>query len=269
MFLTLKVLGVIALLLSLLLWWKRDFIRKAATSGYLPDPPSGFGRWFARRYCQALVGWQVGAVEVIGAENLKTDGPTLIAPNHGHFIDPMLFPLILDKPARFMAAQGVFQTGGGLMALMAAAGGAFAVNLNKGQGSDAADAAVKVLTTGQLLVMFPEGYAWLDGGVRPFKKGAVRITRRVAAALGRPAYIVPAYVRYGAYPGQHILKWSSPVQFALLFLLARFFRKGATVVFGKPIRTDELPADDTEATEFLRQKVLELDPLQRTAPTEA
>lgn len=264
MFLTLKVIGVIALLLVLLAWWKRDYIKKISTSGHLTPPPGGFSRWFARQYCRGLVGWQVGKVKVIGAENLNVPGPILIAPNHGHFIDPMLFPLILERPARYMAAQGVFQAAGGLMSLIAAGGGAFPVNLTRGKGGDAADSAVLVLVSGQILVLFPEGFAWLDGHVDKFKKGAVRITRRAAAELGKPCYIVPTYIRYGAYPGASILRWSSPVQFAILFLLAGFFRKGATVVFGKPISTDELPADDTEATEFLRNKVLELDPLQRT-----
>lgn len=261
MLFALKVFAVVLLLLGLLAWWKRDYIRKVSTSGYLSGPPGGFARWFARRYCRALVGWQVGNVTVVGAENLKAaPGPILIAPNHGHFIDPMLFPLILDGPARFMAAQGLFQAAGGLMSLLAAPCGAFAVDLTRGKGAGAADAAVEVLTSGQTLVMFPEGWAWLDGHVDKFKKGAVRIVRRAATELGRPCFIIPVFIRYGRYPGTRILRWSSPVQFLILFLLARFFRKGATVVFGKPISTEELPADDTEATDLLRQKVLELDP---------
>jgi 1-acyl-sn-glycerol-3-phosphate acyltransferase len=265
LFFTLKVLGVLLSIMFLVAWWKRDYIRKVSQSGFLAAPPSGFALWFARRYCQALVDWQVGKVQVEGIENLQVDGPMLIAPNHGHFIDPMLFPLILGRPARFMAAQGVFEAAGGLMSLLAAPCGAFAVNLNPGKGAKAADAAVEVLTTGQTLVMFPEGYAWLDGHVDKFKKGAVRIIRRTAVALGRTCYIVPVYIRYGRYPGERLLRWSPAVQYMLLFLLARFFRKGATVVFGKPISSDELPADDAEATDLLRQKVLELDPQRNVA----
>lgn len=261
----LKIVGLFALVLLLIAWWKRDYIRKVSASGFLSAPPGKFALWFARRYCSALVGWQVGKIKVIGAENLETPGPKLMAPNHGHFIDPMLFPVILGKPARFMAAQGVFQAAGGLMSLLAAPCGAFAVNLEKGKGGDAADAAVNVLTSGQDLVMFPEGWAWLDGHVDKFKKGAVRIARRAAEQLGQECFIVPVFIRYGRYPGPRVLRWSPSMQYAILFLLARFFRKGATVVFGKPISTAELPADDAVATELLRQKVLELDPQSSTA----
>ena len=258
-------LACVALALAVLRWLKRDYIKKVSTSGYLADPPAGISAWFARRYCQALVGWQVGKVTVIGAENLNTPSAKLIVANHGHFIDPILFPVILDVLPRTMAAQALFQAAGGLVSLLAAPGGAFAVDLTKGKGGEAADAAVKVLTTGQTLVIFPEGWAWLDGHVEQFRKGAVRIGRRAAAELGQPCYYVPSYIRYGRYPGKQILRLPPPLQYLILYSLACFFRRGVTVVIGKPISTADLPADDTVATEFLRQKVLELDPLRQTA----
>ena len=93
----------------------------------------------------------------MGREHLGTPAPRIIAANHVHWIDPFLLGFVLDAPARYMAARAVFRFGGGLGALVVAPWGAFCADLRTGRGSGAIAAAITALTSGQTVVMFPEG----------------------------------------------------------------------------------------------------------------
>lgn len=256
-----------ALLIAIFVWWWlprwrsiKQYIKLCSTCGYLPDPPSEAALRRMRRLSRLLLWIQVGKVHVIGEENLNPPGPMIIAPNHGHSVDPAPFSLLLKEPARYMAARGVFTFGGGLGALMAAPCGAFAADLTPGKGGPAREAAVKVLSTGQRLVMFPEGWAWMTGKVGEFKKGAVRIAKEASLKLGAPTYIVPVFMKYGGHPGDWILKFPPPAQYLIVLLMFPFYRRGLTMVIGKPICSNDLPDDAAKATEVLRNTVMSLDP---------
>lgn len=121
-------------------------------------------------------------------------------------------------------------------------------------------AATKVLTTGQNLVLLPEGLTNMEPTMLPFKDGAVRIIKQAAKELGRDVWIMPAYMRYGAYPGKWIQKLPRPIQYTLTMLLFPFYRRGVKVVIGKPIAASQFAADDAEATLQLRHAIEALDP---------
>lgn len=238
----------------------RQYIRNVETCGFLPPPPTPKAVRFLVRVSKILAFIQVGKVKIEGAENLDgLDGPTIVTPNHPHWADTVVMPIVMNRPARYMAAKGVFTFGGGLGALLVGPVGAFAADLEKGKGGPAREAAVKLTSEGQILVMFPEGWAYLDGITREFKKGSVRIVREASAKTGKTGYLIPTHLRYGKYPGSWILKVPPPLEYFLLLLLAPIYRRGVTVVIGKPIPTTELPADDAAATEYLKQRVLALD----------
>src|SRR6202040_197590 len=95
---------------------------------------------------------------------------------------------------------------------------AFCADLRPGKGARAATAGVRVLTSGQTLVMFPEGWAHLDGITRRFKRGAVHIARAAAAQLGHAVPIVPVYLRHGVHPGPWINRLNPRLQFLLVAL---------------------------------------------------
>ncbi|MBZ0186075.1 MAG: 1-acyl-sn-glycerol-3-phosphate acyltransferase [Candidatus Obscuribacterales bacterium] len=241
----------------------RRYIKNVQTCGYLPPPPTKRGLFALKLLSRLLIFIQVGRVKIKGMENLaKLDGEAyLVAPNHPHFADVAVLPIVMEgRPARYMAARGVFTFGGGLGALMFGPMGAFAVDLTKGKGGPAKEAAISVITGGQRLVMFPEGWAYLDGVMGEFKKGAVRIAREASESLSRETYLLPVFLRYGKYPGSWIRKIPPPAEYFFFMLLLPVFRRGVTVVIGEPIPTSSLPEDDLEATELLKQQVIALDP---------
>lgn len=253
-------------------WWLprwralRGKLRLACRCGHLPPPPTEGAIRVMRIIARGLVWLQVGKIEVSGRENLECDSPKLIAPTHGHYLDPFVIALLLRDRPRCMAARGLLRFGGGLGALFLSPCGAFCVDLDSGKGIPAFHSAIRVLSSGQTLVMFPEGWAHMDGVVGPFKRGAVSIARMAAARLGRPLSIVPVYLRYGAYPGRWINKLPPPLQYLIVFLGLVCFRRGVRVVVGKPLLSSELPERATLATRELRKALLALDPQGRQGP---
>lgn len=244
----------------------RAYIDELSTCGCLPPPPSPRAVRFLYNFARVVTWIQVGKVKTIGLENLNLPGPKMVTPNHPHYVDPGVIVLLLNRqPARYMAARGVFRFGFGLGSLIAAPTGAFPVDLTPGKGGPAREAGVRVLTSGQTLVMFPEGWAYLDGSLGPFKKGAVRIARQAARQLKDTVHIVPVYLRYGRYPGSWIKKLSPPLEYLFVFLMSWYYRRGVTAVIGKPISSSDLPADDAAATELLKQRIVALDPAQGQA----
>jgi len=238
----------------------RAYIAEVSACGCLPPPPSKRAVNFLYRFAQVVTWIQVGKVKVVGQENLNVPGPKIITPNHPHYVDPGVIVLLLNRqPARYMAARGVFTFGRGIGSLLAGPTGAFPADLTPGKGGPAREAGVHVLISGQTLVMFPEGWAYLDGSLGTFKKGAVRIAREAALQLKDAVHIVPVHLRYGRYPGSWIKKIPPQIEYLLVFLMSWYYRRGVTAVIGKPIPVCTLPADDAAATELLRQRIISLD----------
>jgi 1-acyl-sn-glycerol-3-phosphate acyltransferase len=237
-----------------------EYVCQLETCGFLPDTPTRKDVKRLQKIARAIAFIQVGRIKIKGRKNLKVRGPHMVISNHPHYADVVsILPIVMNGPARYMLARGVFTSLFGLGGFLAGAFGAFAVDIEKGKGGPAREVAVQVLTSGQRLVMFPEGWAWLDGEMREFHRGASMIAKEAAATLGRKTYIVPVHLRYGRYPGQWITKLPAGLQYLLVFLMFWRYRRGVTVTVGKPIPSTKLPRDDVEATEFLRQSVLNLN----------
>lgn len=238
----------------------RHYAAAMQDPGHLPPPPTDDGQRWMMRLSRALCWLFVGKIEVTGSEHLQglPTKSVIITPNHPSPYDVVVLPAVIDQKARYMAALGVMQALGGVGGLVVGPLGAFAANLDRGKGAPAFRAAIRVLTSGQSLVMWPEGWTYLDGKIGPFKKGAVRIAKQSAAELGEPTYIVPVSLTYGKYPGAKIMRLPIKLQYLLLVAGFPFFRRGVKVVIGKPIASNALPENDTEATELLKTTIVAL-----------
>ncbi len=266
-------IGVLLALIAIWVAWRyskplrqraRQYSKQVSTCGFLAPPPTPQAVRRLLRWAKTLAFIQVGKIKIEGRENLENiPGPHIVTPNHPHWVDVAALPILMNGPARYMAAQGVFTFMGGLGGLLVGPVGAFCADLTRGRGFPALEAAIRVLTSGQRLVMFPEGWAYLDGKLGEFKKGAVRIAREASKQLGQTTYIVPVNLRYGKYPGSWITKLPPPVEYALIFALFIFYRRGLTMVVGKPIPIHDFSPDDAAATEQLKQAIIALDPIRK------
>lgn len=238
----------------------RQYAAKMMVNGYLPPAPSDKAHSIMVRICRVLCWIFIGKIEVHGAENLKGIGSNsyIVTPNHPSPYDVVLLPVVHPRKSRYMAAQGVMQALGGLGGLLVGPFGAFGVNLDRGKGGRALRSAVFCIGTGQVLVMWPEGWTYLDGEMRPFKRGAVRIAKDGAIINEFDTKIVPVGINYARLPGKTIMRLPIKLQYLALVLAFPFFRKGVTVVFGKPIASSDLPECDRQASAYLQEKVQEL-----------
>ncbi|MBX9686104.1 MAG: 1-acyl-sn-glycerol-3-phosphate acyltransferase [Candidatus Obscuribacterales bacterium] len=240
----------------------REYARKMQESGYLPPPPTDRGQRRLLRLARLITFIQVGRLEIRGKEKLENiPGAFMVTPNHPHYADLAVMPLVLQRKARYMAAKGVMTAFGGWGGVLAGPMGGFAADLTPGKGGAARETAVRIMTDGSLpLVLFPEGWTYLDGSGGPYKKGAVRIVKAAASETGKETYLLPVHLEYGKYPGKWITKLNPRLEYLLMLLLFWNYRRGCTITIGKPIAASELPKDDAEATEMLRQRILSLKP---------
>ncbi len=116
---------------------------------------------------------------VEGLENLPEDGAAILASNHLSFSDSIFLPLVAPRRITFMAKQEYF-TGTGVKGRLTAA---FFRGINQvpvdrsgGAASQAAiDTALRILSSGELLAIYPEGTRSPDGQLYRGKVGVARM----------------------------------------------------------------------------------------------
>jgi len=117
-------------------------------------------------------------VEIQGAEHVPAEGPVVLAANHSSFLDPILIALGVPRPIRYMTFHTYVKMP--VLGWLIRAFGAFPV-YQTGMDKQAVATALKVLKSGQPLVIFPEGSLTRDGRLQKGKLGAARIAVRGGA----------------------------------------------------------------------------------------
>ena len=119
-------------------------------------------------------------LELVGVEHIPVSGPLIITPNHQTYADPPLVTIPVRRPVHYMAWSRLFEVPvfGRFIRLLRA----FPVQLASAD-PRAAREAVRLLRSGQIVMIFPEGGRSPDGGVRRFRPGAFRLAVSVAAPV--------------------------------------------------------------------------------------
>ena len=154
----------------------------------MPTPVLNLLRLALRAVCRAYFG-----LELIGVEQIPASGPLIITPNHQTFADPPLVTIPVLRPVHYMAWSRLFAVPvfGRFIRLLRA----FPVQVESAD-PRAARAAVRLLRSGQAVMIFPEGERSPDGGVRRFKPGAFRL----AVSLGAPVLPVTIDGGHASWP---------------------------------------------------------------------
>ncbi|MGH9940346.1 MAG: lysophospholipid acyltransferase family protein [Blastocatellia bacterium] len=121
------------------------------------------------------------SVESHGAENVPEDGAVIIAGNHPSYLDPLLVGLPIKRTIRFMAWDALFKVP--LIGQIIKAMGAFPVDIRKGRGEAAFHQAVRVLSGGEALGVFPEGQRSEQAAMGDLRTGVARLAIETGAPI--------------------------------------------------------------------------------------
>lgn len=196
----------------------------------------------AKRLAAFIEPLDYGAITLIGKvfyrlrghnmEFLPPTGPYILAPNHASYFDyPAvvgLLPRSVRREAYSLGKKEVY--GNPLGRILSAIHRVIPVD-RSGDVLPALESGAKVLKSGKILFMHPEGTRSMDGKVHSLKHGVAILARE----LGVP--VVPVYIRgtYDVYPrGRKLPR---------LFQLSRMRRYRVEVFFGKPLLPESIPTD--------------------------
>lgn len=120
--------------------------------------------------------------EISGLENFPRSGPALLVGNHQSVADWLFTPLLLPRRVTFLAKSDYF-TGTGIRGALSrwffAGTGQYPIDRTNADAAKAAlNAGLEVLSTGEILCIYPEGTRSPDGRLYRGKTGAARLALR-------------------------------------------------------------------------------------------
>jgi 1-acyl-sn-glycerol-3-phosphate acyltransferase len=125
--------------------------------------------------------------DVQGLEHIPSTGPVILASNHLSFSDSIFTPLIVNRRVTFVAKAEYF-TGKGLKGRLTrmffVGTGTIPVDRSGGQAAQAAlDTQLRVLKSGNIAGIYPEGTRSPDGRLYRGKTGVARLALRSGAPV--------------------------------------------------------------------------------------
>lgn len=122
----------------------------------------------------------LGGVRVRGRENVPSSGAVLIAPNHVSHLDPILIGMVVKRPVWFLATDELFDIP--ILGPLSRYLRAFPIRQDSPD-RRALRRAEALLTSGEALVVFPEGHESLDGQLQPLQGGIILLAMRTGAPV--------------------------------------------------------------------------------------
>ena len=124
-------------------------------------------------------GWRV---QVNGLENVPTDGPAILCPNHTSVIDSFMMPLVLPRRITFVGKAEYMDDW--KTKFIFPAMGMIPIDRSGGNAADRAlNAAARVLERGELFGIYPEGTRSRDGVLHKGHTGPARLALRTGAPI--------------------------------------------------------------------------------------
>jgi 1-acyl-sn-glycerol-3-phosphate acyltransferase len=173
-------------------------------------------------------------LRIYGRENLIEDGPAILASNHASYLDPPLVGVSCRKDVYFLARKSLFER----PVIGPLIGQLNTIPVDRDRGDvGAVRAMIKLLKSGNRVLVFPEGTRSKDGNLQPARAGVGLL---IAKSL---APVVPVRV-FGSYAA---LPRSGGIRFVPI-----------TVVIGKPLffTKQDLGTDERAAYQVLSDRVM-------------
>ena len=225
------------------------------------------GVYWVTRFFSRLVLFLFFDVETRGRERVPRRGPCLLATNHQSFLDPWLVGVVLQRQTFFVARESLFHSKffGWLLkrfhCLPATRGSAASRTVLK--------RSIRVLESGESVLLFPEGTRSGDGRLLPIQRGIELIARRSRAPV-IPVLVVGAH---RVWPRQRKFP-----RLSFLPRLERFLRlwggedRRIRIIFGEPFEMGPKESADV-FTERLaaayRDLAIELGVWDEVAPADS
>ncbi|MFF0489959.1 lysophospholipid acyltransferase family protein [Nocardia sp. NPDC004068] len=129
----------------------------------------------------------LGRPKVIGLHHVPNEGPVIVAANHLAAIDSLYLALVLPRRITFIAKQEYF-TATGLRGrverwVMTATGQVRVDRTGGSAAADALDAAARILESGGIWGIHPEGTRSPDGRTYRGRTGVIRVAMRTGAPV--------------------------------------------------------------------------------------
>ncbi|MBI5035409.1 MAG: 1-acyl-sn-glycerol-3-phosphate acyltransferase [Chloroflexi bacterium] len=134
-----------------------------------------FGNWFLRLAFRILL-----RVELRGLENIPRDGPVVVAISHSSFLDPLIAGAYSPRDVVPMAKIEAFNLP--VIGWIIKSYGAFPVRRGEVD-MTAVKTALRILQSGQMLVIAPEGHRSENGSLQEGREGAIILSLRSGAPI--------------------------------------------------------------------------------------
>lgn len=138
-----------------------------------------FMRWLMRALTRTFL---IGLFEVSGLENVPRTGPVIICPNHSATLDPPLVPAFVPRGDTWSMAKSEYFEKGGFVEWIFWRYHAFPV-VRHSADRTALRRAFDILSSGEALIIYPEGTRVESGVLAEPEPGAGFIAQRAACAV--------------------------------------------------------------------------------------
>ena len=223
------------------------------------DPGTGYA--LVRALSRFLLRLFYARVEVVGAENVPSSGPLIVAANHHNsIVDAMLLLAMIPRRVRVLANAPLFRHF--LIGPFLRAVGALPVHRRQEAGSEAPrnealfEATSAALVAGGAIAIFPEGRTQPEPSLQELRTGTARMLLAAeGAALNLSVTLLPVglvFDRPGTFRTGRALVWIGPQ------VVTRDVREGPAAArvltdrLGVALRAQIVEADDRQTLRLLR-----------------